>query len=218
MKALVGAFNQEKALVGAFSVIVRPVVEPMDRFTALVRYRLLQTPGSTGSTPCCCCWRWLSVTILDMSLNELFLLLGFFRWHLCPFYGWCPRHSVCQGSRLAQPPSATTSRYLQASAFHHFMVSCPFKRCHSFKSTAKCFWPLYYIIYTGVRWQSAAAAAAPIHWQYSCGEVWWWRHYIGGNIMRCTAARKLLTNIFVGFKTMPLKHLTMFHEPLKLSS
>ena len=24
------------------------------------------------------------------------------------------------------------------------MVSCPFKRCHSFKSTAKCFWPLYY--------------------------------------------------------------------------
>ena len=36
MKALVGAFNQEKALVGAFSVIVKPVVEPMDRFTALV--------------------------------------------------------------------------------------------------------------------------------------------------------------------------------------
>ena len=36
VKALVGAFNQEKALVGAFSVIVQPVVEPMDRFTALV--------------------------------------------------------------------------------------------------------------------------------------------------------------------------------------
>ena len=35
MKALVGAFNQEKALVGAFSVIVQPVVEPMDCFTAL---------------------------------------------------------------------------------------------------------------------------------------------------------------------------------------
>ena len=35
MKALVGAFNQEKALIGAFSVIVQPVVEPMDRFTAL---------------------------------------------------------------------------------------------------------------------------------------------------------------------------------------
>ena len=36
MKALVGAFNQEKALVGAFSVIVQPVVEPMDRFMALL--------------------------------------------------------------------------------------------------------------------------------------------------------------------------------------
>ena len=36
MKALVGAFNQEKALVGAFSMIVQPVVAPMDRFTALV--------------------------------------------------------------------------------------------------------------------------------------------------------------------------------------
>ena len=36
MKALVGAFNQEKALVGAFSVIVQPVEEPMDRFTALL--------------------------------------------------------------------------------------------------------------------------------------------------------------------------------------
>ena len=35
MKALVSAFNPEKALVGAFSVIVQPVVEPMDRFTAL---------------------------------------------------------------------------------------------------------------------------------------------------------------------------------------
>ena len=30
MKALVGAVNQEKALVGAFSVIVQPVVEPME--------------------------------------------------------------------------------------------------------------------------------------------------------------------------------------------
>ena len=29
-------FNQEKALVGAFSVIVQPVVEPMGRFTALI--------------------------------------------------------------------------------------------------------------------------------------------------------------------------------------
>ena len=36
MKALVGAFNQEKALVGAFSVIVQPVVELMEHYTALV--------------------------------------------------------------------------------------------------------------------------------------------------------------------------------------
>ena len=36
VKALVDAFNQEKALVGAFSVIVQPVVEPMDWFAALV--------------------------------------------------------------------------------------------------------------------------------------------------------------------------------------
>ena len=35
MKALVGAFNQEKALVGAFSVIVQPVVEQMEHYTAL---------------------------------------------------------------------------------------------------------------------------------------------------------------------------------------
>ena len=34
VKALVGAFNQEKALVGAFSVIVQPIMEPMDRFAA----------------------------------------------------------------------------------------------------------------------------------------------------------------------------------------
>ena len=32
------AFNQEKALVEAFSVNVQPVVEPMDRFAALSGY------------------------------------------------------------------------------------------------------------------------------------------------------------------------------------
>ena len=37
MKAVVATFNQEKALVGAFSVIiVQPVVEPMEHYTALV--------------------------------------------------------------------------------------------------------------------------------------------------------------------------------------
>ena len=55
MKALVGAFNQEKALVGAFSVIVQPVVEPMEHYTALIQadldhvdsvLRQLEKPGS----------------------------------------------------------------------------------------------------------------------------------------------------------------------------
>ena len=41
MKALVGAFNQEKALVGAFSVIVKPVVEPMEHYTALISIHVL---------------------------------------------------------------------------------------------------------------------------------------------------------------------------------
>ena len=45
MKALVGAFNQEKALVGAFSVIVQPVVEPMEPYTALL---LGHGEGETG--------------------------------------------------------------------------------------------------------------------------------------------------------------------------
>ena len=35
MKAVVAAFNQEKDLVGAFSVIVQPVVEPIEHYTAL---------------------------------------------------------------------------------------------------------------------------------------------------------------------------------------
>ena len=50
MKSLVGAFNQEKALVGAFSVIVQPVVEPMEHCTALLPTHLNMTPGS--SSPC----------------------------------------------------------------------------------------------------------------------------------------------------------------------
>ena len=45
MKALVGAFNQEKALVGAFSAIVQPVVEPMEHYTALVTTENIQNPG-----------------------------------------------------------------------------------------------------------------------------------------------------------------------------
>ena len=45
VKALVGAFNQEKALVGTFSVIVQPVVEPMYCFTALLLTLTLLTMG-----------------------------------------------------------------------------------------------------------------------------------------------------------------------------
>ena len=48
MKAVVAAFNQEKALVGAFSVIVQPVVEPMDRFAALLDSARSSGPGGRG--------------------------------------------------------------------------------------------------------------------------------------------------------------------------
>ena len=53
MKALIGAFNQEKALVGAFSVIVQPVVEPMEHYKALpagdgVDYQQLEAPLYAG--------------------------------------------------------------------------------------------------------------------------------------------------------------------------
>ena len=37
MKAGIAAFNHEKALVGTFSVIVQPVVEPMEHYTALLK-------------------------------------------------------------------------------------------------------------------------------------------------------------------------------------
>ena len=47
MKALVGAFNQEKALVGAFSVIVQPVVEPIEHYTALT----LAVPSAAVTLP-----------------------------------------------------------------------------------------------------------------------------------------------------------------------
>ena len=50
MKALVGTFNKEKALVGAFSVIVQPVVEPMEHYTALVR-RAASSAAATSPAP-----------------------------------------------------------------------------------------------------------------------------------------------------------------------
>ena len=51
MEAVVAAFNQEKALVGAFSVIVQPVVEPMDRFTALLRISQWLSTDRTSFSP-----------------------------------------------------------------------------------------------------------------------------------------------------------------------
>ena len=48
MKALVDAFNQKKALVGAFYVIVQPVAEPMDSFTALVYMQHVVATFITG--------------------------------------------------------------------------------------------------------------------------------------------------------------------------
>ena len=56
MKALVGAFNQEKALVGAFSVIVQPVVEPMDRFAALINMQIN--------------W-WVPVCLIETSRDQI---------------------------------------------------------------------------------------------------------------------------------------------------
>ena len=44
MKALVGAFNQEKALVGAFSVIVQPVVKPLTTQVSQIFILRLLTP------------------------------------------------------------------------------------------------------------------------------------------------------------------------------
>ena len=63
MKALVGAFNQEKAIVGAFSVIVQPVVEPMDRFTARVSWLTLAGDTLAGQ----------DTTLHDRSLAPLLL-------------------------------------------------------------------------------------------------------------------------------------------------
>ena len=60
MKALVGAFNQEKALVGAFSVIVQPIVEPMDRFTALGRSELHSSHTLMDDTGSAAYW-WMAV-------------------------------------------------------------------------------------------------------------------------------------------------------------
>ena len=66
MKAVVAAFNQEKALVGAFSVIVQPVVEPMNRFAALVRMVTSHREPGTG-----CLVLVTLITQLQMGADRL---------------------------------------------------------------------------------------------------------------------------------------------------
>ena len=68
MKALVGAFNQEKALVGAFFVIVQPVVEPIDRFTALICMETSPPPPPTCSGVC------------NLATERLTLLLSYYHY------------------------------------------------------------------------------------------------------------------------------------------
>ena len=70
MKALVGAFNQEKALVGAFSVIVKTDCETDGSSAAL----LLITAGGQASFPrlqraVCKCQPSCSVSGLDQALQ-----------------------------------------------------------------------------------------------------------------------------------------------------
>ena len=78
MKALVGAFNQEKALVGALSVIVQPVVEPMEQmehYTALISIVLTRECGGRQSVV----WeieRRRGCEILIQTLNE-YSFIGF---------------------------------------------------------------------------------------------------------------------------------------------
>ena len=74
MKALVGAFNQEKALVGAFSMIVQPVVEPMDRFTALIRML-----PSGGDNPALVLGDLLTVRSFSL-LNSVIIVMFYSRW------------------------------------------------------------------------------------------------------------------------------------------
>ena len=87
MKAVVAAFNQEKALVGAFFVFVEPVVESMDRFAALISsgqiniIRLILTwsdllegmgelPPSDGMSTIPWMWSFVSCSFLLASLTS----------------------------------------------------------------------------------------------------------------------------------------------------
>ena len=82
------AFNQEKALVGAFSVIVQPVVEPMDRFTALVTYL-----PSLATVPL----SWLEELLSELAVSgRTAWIVG----HIPPgkferFYQFCGEYKGC---------------------------------------------------------------------------------------------------------------------------
>ena len=73
MKALVGAFNKEKALVGAFSVIVQPVVEPMEHYTALIcnmSSQMSHVISLWHSTLALLGYLWPQMTTLDPSSRK----------------------------------------------------------------------------------------------------------------------------------------------------
>ena len=74
MKAQVGAFNQEKALVGAFSMIVQPVVEPMEHYTALIRML-----PSGGDNPALVLGDLLTVRSFSL-LNNVIIVMFYSRW------------------------------------------------------------------------------------------------------------------------------------------
>ena len=73
MKALVGAFNQEKALVGAFSVIVQPVMEPMEHYTALSRIFLVPflRIGSLMIIT-----QWAGINVITAYMVNIFIQAG----------------------------------------------------------------------------------------------------------------------------------------------
>ena len=59
MKAVVATFNQEKALVGALSVIVQPVVEPMEHYTTLLTIGGVMGETTDLGTVTTLGWGWL---------------------------------------------------------------------------------------------------------------------------------------------------------------
>ena len=73
MKAVVAAFNQEKALVGAFSVITNL---RMELFQALILLHQISSPASSQQQPWCLHGiRFWSVTVVDIKsiLSQFFL-------------------------------------------------------------------------------------------------------------------------------------------------